>query len=137
LKRGRQMRTKMRKIWINVRLLMINAIVPSYQILEGFFEANTVAGTLNSPVVRRPPDIDENSRQEGWNDLVASIKEHHASRSGTTNRTLEGDLWEENLDPVILAVIQNITRQPADDDYAMWRVRCKVIPLLIFNIVHL
>jgi hypothetical protein len=115
---------------------MINAIVPSYQFLEDFFEADTVFGTLNSPV-RRPPDIDENSRQEGWNDLVASIEERHASRSGTTNRTLEGDHWEENLDPAILAVIQNITRQPADDDYAMWQVRCKVIPLLFFNIVHL
>ena len=98
---------------------MINAIIPSYQILEGFLEADTVVG--NSPV-RRPPDIDENSRQEGWNDLVASIEERHTSRSGTTNRTLEGDLWEENLDPAILAVIQNITCQPADDDYAMWRV---------------
>ena len=107
---------------------MINVIVPSYrQFLEGFFEANTVVGTLYSPARRRSPDIDENSRREGWNDLVASIEERHASRSGTTNRIPKGDHWDENLDPTILAVIQNITRQPAGDDYAMWQVRCKVI----------
>ena len=66
------------------------------------------------------------------NTLRLLAQQHHASGSGTTNP--EGDHWEENLDPAILAVIQNITRQPAEDDYAMWRVRCKVIPLSFFTL---
>jgi hypothetical protein len=65
-----------RKIWINVRLVMINAIVPSYHQFLG-----AVVGTQYSPARRRSLDIDENSRREGWNDLVALIEERHASRS--------------------------------------------------------
>jgi hypothetical protein len=117
---------------INVRLVIINAIVPSYrQFLEGFFEADTVVAPY-SPARRRSPDIDDDSRRKGWNDLVASIEERHALGSGTTNRIPEGD----HLDPAILAIVQNITRQPTDD-YAIWRVRCKVIPLSFFSIAHL
>jgi hypothetical protein len=103
-------------------------IIPSYsELLGGFLEDDTVVGTIPAGV-SLSGDIDENSNREGWTGLVASIKERYAPGSGPTHRIAEGDL---DIEPAIAAAVHNITCQPTDDDYPLWRVRCKVTPPIL------
>lgn len=80
-------------------------------------------------------DVDENSNQGGWSDLVSSLEERFASGSENTNGTKEGH-GSDHMDnylaryPALAAAIDNITCLPTQDDYPLWRVRCKVIPIL-------
>lgn len=77
--------------------------------------------------------MDENSNQ-GWSDLCSSLEERFASgRGGIQDQGVHSrDDLLANLDPAIAASIDNITRLPTDDDYPLWRVRCKVPPIFYF-----
>jgi hypothetical protein len=73
--------------------------------------------------------MNENSNQRGWSNLVSSLNERFASGSRTTHGTAEGNDHLANH-PTIAASIDNINRLPTEDDYPLWRVRCKVPPIL-------
>jgi hypothetical protein len=121
------------RIWITVRPLKSVYIILSYsELLEGFFEDDAVVRTIPAGV-RLSGDIDENSNQGGWTNLVASIEERYALGSGPTHPIAEGNHREGHLDiePAIVAAVDNITRRPTDDDYPLWRVRCKVTPPIL------
>ncbi len=75
-------------------------------------------------------DMDENSKQRGWSDLVSSLEEHFASESGMTHGTAEGSHRNLAHHPAIAASIGNITRLLTEDDYPLWGVHCKVTPIL-------
>ena len=69
----------------------------------------------------------------GWVDLVASLEKRYASR----HRVDEGDRNERPLDSTVASSIEKITRLPTNDDYPLWRVRCKVfLTSVIFRHAH-
>lgn len=81
--------------------------------------------TLYTPW-RHFEELDENSNEGGWSDLVASLEERFVSGSRTTQNIADSNHRDEPPDPIIAACIDNITRLPTKDDYPLWRVRCKV-----------
>lgn len=64
--------------------------------------------------------MEEISNQRSWSNLVNSLEERFASGNGTTHGTTLAS------HPAITASIDNITCLPTEDDYPLWRVRCKV-----------
>jgi len=98
------------------------------QLLEGFFEDNP---TLNTQYTPQRPDVDEGG--SSWGDLVASLEDRYSS----TRRVAEGDRNERPLNPTVASSIEKITRLPTNDDYPLWRVRCKVfLTSVIFRHAH-
>jgi hypothetical protein len=74
--------------------------------------------------------MDISNREEGWVDLVGLLEQRYASgTSGTTHSTAEGNHRNERSlesHPAIASAIDSITRLPTNDEYPLWRVRCKV-----------
>jgi hypothetical protein len=71
----------------------------------------------------------------GWINLVASLKKRYAS----THRVAEDDRNEQLLDPIIASSIEKITCLPTNDDYGLWRIRCKVFLTSVtsLHVIHL
>jgi hypothetical protein len=63
-------------------------------------------------------------------DLVALLEECYASGSNTSHSVVEDDDSRNErpleFDPTIAASIDNVTRLPTNNDYPLWRIRCKV-----------
>jgi hypothetical protein len=78
--------------------------------------------------------VDNNLRDSGWDNVVASLKELYTSQgSGLTHRITEDVTEKWPLDPKIITAIDNITRFPTDD-CPLWRIRCKVfVSCIIFQ----
>jgi hypothetical protein len=58
-----------------------------------------------------------------WGDLVASLEKRYTS----ARRVAEGNRNERPFEGhPIASSIDRITRLPTNDDYPLWRVRCKV-----------
>ena len=102
-----------------VRLLNSKSTVSLQQLLEGFIEDNPTLDTQYTP---QRPDVNEGG--SSWGNLVASLEDRYAS----THRVAEGDRNERPLEshPTIASSIDKIIRLPTNDDYPLWRVRCKV-----------
>jgi hypothetical protein len=80
--------------------------------------------------------VDENPKDSGWDDVVASLEERYTSEgSGSTHGITEDVTEKRLLDPEITTAIDNITRLPTDD-CPLWRIRCKVVSCTIFQISH-
>jgi ribosomal protein L24 len=100
------------------------------RLLEGFIQDDAPIDTQYPPQMHST-DVDEG----GWIDLVASLEERYAS----THRVGEGDRNERPLEShsTIASSIDKITRLPTNDDYPLWRVRCKVfLTSVIFRHAH-
>jgi len=98
-----------------VRLLNSKSTVSLQQLLEGFIEDNPTLDTQYTP---QRPDVNEGG--SSWGNLVASLEDRYAS----THRVAEG-------------FIEKIARLPTNDDYPLWRVRCKVfLTSVIFRHAH-
>ena len=112
-----------------VRLLNSKSTVSLQQLLEGFIEDNPTLDTQYTP---QRPDVDEGG--SSWGDLVASLEDRYAS----TRRVAEGDRNERPLEGhPIASFIEKIARLPTNDDYPLWRVRCKVfLTSVIFRHAH-
>jgi hypothetical protein len=77
-------------------------------------------------------DLDENSNQgvSSWSNLVSSLEERFASGSEKIHGTAEHRNDHLASHPVIAAAIDSATRLPTEDDYPLWRIRCKVASIL-------
>jgi hypothetical protein len=98
--------------------------------LGGFVEDEPVLNPHYPPwrQVYKPLD-----REDGWQDLVASLGERYASGSKTIPHIIEdNDSNERPLNPALVASIEKIIRLPTHDDYPFWRIRCKVTYWLVF-----
>jgi hypothetical protein len=65
-------------------------------------------------------------REGDWLDLVESLEERYTVDSEMAHRVVNDDRNKRPLDPTIIASIDKTTRLPGNDDYPLWRVRCKV-----------
>ena len=70
-------------------------------------------------------------RDESWDDLVALLEKRYAP---TLQRVAEGNRNGHPLEshPAIAGSIDKITCLPTNDDYPLWRIRCKVFFISIF-----
>jgi hypothetical protein len=87
------------------------------QWLLGFVQDDPIIDTQYDPQ-RHSVEAEDG----GWVDLVVSLEKRYAS----THCVAEGDRNERPLDPTIASFIDKNTRLPTNDDYPLWRVRCKV-----------
>lgn len=71
---------------------------------------------------RHVANMDENSDEGGWGDLVASIEKRYALDSGIAERN-HNTFESHPIAPSIDNIIQQL---PHVDDYPSWRIRCKV-----------
>jgi hypothetical protein len=83
---------------------------------------------------RRFGNVDENLRDSGWDDVVASLEERYTSEGSGSTHCITEDVTEKRLlNPEITTAIDNITRLPTDD-CPLWRIRCKVfVSCVIFE----
>lgn len=101
-----------------VRLLNSKSTMSLQRLLEGFIQNDAPINT------QYPPQMHSTHMDRGWIDLVASLEERYAS----THRVAKGDRNGRRLEshPTIASSIDKITRLPTNDDYPLWRIRCKV-----------
>jgi hypothetical protein len=82
---------------------------------------------------RRFGNVDENPKDSGWDDVVASLEERYTSEgSGLTHSITEDVTKKRLLCPEITTAIDNIIRLPTDD-CPFWCIRCKVVSCIIFQ----
>lgn len=67
-------------------------------------------------------DMDKNQNQGSLSDLIASLEERFVSGKRTTHPAECNPPDERSLHPVI----DIVSRLPTNEDYPLWRVRCKV-----------
>jgi hypothetical protein len=90
--------------------------------LLGFIQDDPIIDTQDDAPQRHSTEVEDS----GWVDLVASLEKRYAS----SHRVDEGDRNERPLDSTVASSIEKITRLPSNDDYPLWRVRCKVFSLV-------
>ena len=111
----------------NAKVRILTAILEGFIEDEPFIESDTPQ--------RRFAAMGENSNREGgWVDVtIASLMErygpkHHEAIAGDTSE-LEQPLASNSA---FASTIDKIARWPTNDDYPLWRVRCKVFFTHIF-----
>jgi hypothetical protein len=67
-----------------------------------------------------------NSLRGGWDGLLESLEERYAVGSRTAHEGSSSDERHPKSIPAIAAAIDDITHEPTDHDYPLWRVRCEV-----------
>ena len=106
-----------------------STVTVSLKQLLGFIQDNPIIDTQDDAPQRHSLEVEDS----GWVELVASLEKCYASRHCVD----EGDRNERPLDPTIASSIEKITRLPTNDDYPLWRVRCKVfLTSIIFRHAH-
>jgi hypothetical protein len=116
-------------------ILIYGMVSYTYESLARDFidDSPTLKAQLPTPW-RHFGNVDDNLRDSGWDDVVASLEERYTSQgSGSTHRITEDVTEKRPLDPEIITAIDNITRLPTDD-CPLWRIRCKVfVSCIIFR----
>jgi hypothetical protein len=74
--------------------------------------------------------LDDNSNQEVWSNLISSLEERFVSGGERIHGTAEHRNDHLAHQPAIAAAIDSATRLPTEDDYPLWRIRCKVTAIL-------
>jgi len=100
--------------------LLISKFTLLQQLSEGFIQDDPTIDTQYTP---QRHSVDVNVDEGRWVDLVESLEERYSS----THHVAQGDRDERRLvSHPIAGTIEQITRLPTNDDYPLWRVRCKV-----------
>jgi hypothetical protein len=116
-------------------ILIYGMVSYTYESLARDFidDGPTLKAQLPTPW-RRFGNVDDNLRDSGWDDVVASLEERYTSQGSSSTHRITEDITEKRLlDPEIITAIDNITRLPTDD-CPLWRIRCKVfVSCIIFQ----
>ena len=117
-------RTRTRTVRTMVRLLKFRLLsLLHLPLFTGeFIEDEPTVETPSYTPWRHFANMDENSDEAGWGDLVESLEKRYTTDSEGNHRHQRP--FESH--PIAPSIEDIIRQMPTTDDYPLWRIRCKV-----------